>query len=140
MSHLSFNGRLIAVGVYDSNTPHSVAHKPCLDRARAEAVSCRTSAVEARVHFQVKSRGICGGRCSSEAPFLRVLQFPLTVLFPPPVQHSLPSRADTISQIVIYLPSGLSPTPPEPSGGGDEQKFSARNRTPVIQARSQSLY
>jgi hypothetical protein len=57
-------------------------------RAIAQAVSRWLPTAAARVRSQVRSCGICGGQRGTGAGFLRVLQFPLTILIPPTAPHS----------------------------------------------------
>jgi hypothetical protein len=57
-------------------------------RAIAQAASCRLPTAAARVRAQAMSRGIFGRQSDSEAGFLRVLRFPLSILIPPTVPHS----------------------------------------------------
>jgi hypothetical protein len=60
--------------------PTSVHH----GRATAQAVSRRLPTAEARVRSQIMLCGICG----IGAGFLRVPQFPLSILIPPTAPHS----------------------------------------------------
>jgi hypothetical protein len=55
----------------------------------AQAVSHWLSTRVAQVQSQVRSRWICGGQNDTEAGFLQVLWFPLSILIPPPASHSL---------------------------------------------------
>jgi hypothetical protein len=57
-------------------------------RGRAQAASRWFPTAAARVRAQVRSCGICGEQSGTGAGFLRVLQFPLTILIPPTAPHS----------------------------------------------------
>jgi hypothetical protein len=67
--------------------------------------------VAARVRFQVKSCGICGGQSGTGPGFVRVLRFPLTIFIPPTASYSstIPV-AGTTGRIVVDLQNGLTPT------------------------------
>jgi hypothetical protein len=69
------------------------------------------------VRVQVRLCGICGGQNSAEAGFLRMLPISLSVIpliapYSSSSSSSSSSRAGTIDQAVVDLPSGLSLTPP----------------------------
>jgi hypothetical protein len=57
-------------------------------RAITQAVSRRFPNATARVRVQLRSCGICCGQSGTWEGFLRVLRFPLPILFPPTAPHS----------------------------------------------------
>jgi hypothetical protein len=63
------------------------------------------------VRAQVRSCEICGRESGTAAGFLQVLQFPLPITVPAAPHSS--SKANTIGQIAVQVPSGLSLTPPQ---------------------------
>jgi hypothetical protein len=54
----------------------------------AQAVRNRLHNAEARVRSQVKSCGICGGKCNHWEGVLRVLRFPLPIFITPSAPNS----------------------------------------------------
>jgi hypothetical protein len=60
------------------------------DRTIAEAVGCRIPTAAARVQYQVRSRGICGGQSGTGVGFL------LPTFIPPPAPYSLISLLSTL--------------------------------------------
>jgi hypothetical protein len=82
-------------------------------RATAQAVSRRLPTAAARVRYQFRSCGICGGQSGAWAGFLRVLWFPLPI-FIPPIAPQSPSSITWSwynRPVVAAVPSGLSLTP-----------------------------
>jgi hypothetical protein len=57
-------------------------------RAIAQAISRPLPTAMPRVRAQVRSCGICDGQSGTEAGFLRVLRFPLSIFIPPTVPQS----------------------------------------------------
>jgi hypothetical protein len=57
-------------------------------RAIAQAVSRQLPNAAARFRSQVKPCGVCGGQSDTEAGFLLVVRFPLSILIPPTAPHS----------------------------------------------------
>jgi hypothetical protein len=64
------------------------ARRVSVGRAIAQAVSRRLPTAAARFRSQVRSRGICAGQIGTGAGFLRVVQFPLSILIPPNAPYS----------------------------------------------------
>jgi hypothetical protein len=67
-----------------------------LGRAIAQAVSHWLPTAAARVRARIRLCVIYSGRNGTEACFLRVLRFPLTILIPPTAPYSSSSGAGTI--------------------------------------------
>jgi hypothetical protein len=57
-------------------------------RGRAQAVSRRPPIAEARVRALVRSCWICGEQSGTEAGFLQILRFPMSILIPPTAPHA----------------------------------------------------
>jgi hypothetical protein len=79
-------------------------------RATAQAVGRRFPTAAARVRAQATSCGICCGQSGAVEGFLRVLRFPLPILFPL-TAPTLSSGSGTIGQLLADVPSGLNLTP-----------------------------
>jgi hypothetical protein len=71
----------LPVAVIENCGPGKLRHRQ--GRAIAQAVSRRLSTAAARVRAQVRSCGICGGQSGSGVGFLRIIQFPLSILILP---------------------------------------------------------
>jgi hypothetical protein len=81
--------------------------------AIAQAVSGRLPIAAARIQYQIRLCGICGGQSGTGAGYPRVFQFPLPILIPPTAPHSSSIiRGWYIGQTVADVPSGLSLTAP----------------------------
>jgi hypothetical protein len=70
-----FKERIIVRSIHGCN-------RRSLDSAIAQAISRWLPTAEACVRSRVWSSGICGGQSGAGAGFLRVLRFPLPILFP----------------------------------------------------------
>jgi hypothetical protein len=81
--------------------------------ATAQAVSRWLPTVAPRVRARFRSCGICGGQSGTEAGFLRVLRFPLSIFIPTiaPQSPSYVIWGWYNGPIVAAVPSGLSFTP-----------------------------
>jgi hypothetical protein len=80
--HRKENYILQVLNAHGASQSVSQSVSQLLIRAIAQLVNCRLHAAKARVPFQVRSCGICGGQSGTEADFLRVFRFPLTVVQP----------------------------------------------------------
>jgi hypothetical protein len=83
----------------------------CDGRDKTQSVSLLLPTAAALVRSQVRSRGIFGGRCGTDADFLRVVRFPLPILIPPTAPYSSIIRGWYKGPTSVRVPSGLCLTP-----------------------------